>query len=257
MNRKTALFLPFVFVCATAAAQAGANGALSLSPAVVPLRGDFGQSTTQRLTLVNGTSLPFSFDLVAQDVVVKDGTRSFVDAGSIAGSIAATAVFSSRHVEVPAGESVSVTATFTLPADTSQRAVVAIFRGTNQIRKNGVPMTASLGTLLTFTLSDDIAMGARPLSVRPQSPSENLAVSGLCENSGKEPFVTRGVVAILDRNGALRGRTDIAPHRLLPGERTELGAEYPGELEAGRYRVLVTLDYEGHTLRQSAEVEVR
>ena len=46
-------------------AFAAEDGTLSLSPAVVMLSGSYGQSTTQTLTLLNGTSRPFSFDLVA------------------------------------------------------------------------------------------------------------------------------------------------------------------------------------------------
>ena len=115
MTRTTilliALFLAF-------GAFAGDDGALSLSPAVVMLRGEHGQSTTQVLTLRNGTSRAFSFELVAQDVIAPEGTRTLVDAGTIPGSIAETAVFSPRRVDVPPGQSVTVRVTVTLPPDT-------------------------------------------------------------------------------------------------------------------------------------------
>jgi hypothetical protein len=238
-------------------AFAAEDGTLSLSPAVVMLRGDHGQSTTQTLTLTNTTSRPFSFDLVAQDVVTKDGKRTFVEAGSIAGSIAATAVFSQKHVDVPPGETARVLMTVTLPPNTSQRAIVAMFRGTNKVMSGNTPMVASLGSLLTFQVGEAIELAAAPLTVRPQSATANLGVTHACSNPGSEPLVAKGVMAVIDQKGALVGKSALEPRRLLPGESAEISGEYAGELDPGKYRVFVTYDYEGKTLTQSAEVEVR
>lgn len=246
-----------VLVLFSLRASAAEDGALSLSPAVVMLRGDFGQSTTQTLAFSNGTSRTFEFDLVAQDVVTRDGKRVFTDAGAVAGSIAATAVFSQKHVAVAPGQTVAVTMTVTLPQGTAQRAVLALFRGTNRVMSGNVPMSASLGTLLTFTASDDLALSAAPLELQPQSAATNLAFSQTCTNTGREPFVAKGVMAILDERGALIGKSALAPHRLIPGESASLGAEYAGELAPGRYRVSVTYDYEGRTLSRAADVEIR
>src|SRR5215469_6581852 len=66
---------------------------ISLSPAVVMARGSFGQGLTQTLTLSNQTSAEFVFDLVAEDVVVKNGQRVYVPAGETPRSIAPIAVF--------------------------------------------------------------------------------------------------------------------------------------------------------------------
>lgn len=239
------------------AALAAEDGTLSLSPAVVMLRGDYGQSTTQTLTFTNGTSRAFEFDLVAQDVAVRDGKRVFVDAGTIAGSIAATAVFSQKHLSIAPGQTAAVSLTVTLPPATSQRAIVAMFRGTNHVMSGNVPMSASLGTLLTFTVSDELTLTAEPLAVQPQSAAANLSFLQSCTNSGREPFVAKGVMAVLDERGALVGKTALAPHRLIPGESTKLAGEFGGELQPGRYRVSVTYDYEGRTTSRSAEVEIR
>jgi hypothetical protein len=120
-----------------------------------------------------------------------------------------------------------------------------------------VPMTASLGALLTFSVGTDVQMSAEPLALRPQSATANLGVSHACKNSGHEPLVAKGVMAIVDAKGTLVGRTSLLPRRLLPGESAELGGEYAGELDPGKYRVLVTYDYEGQTLTRSAELEIR
>ncbi len=250
-------FISALFLLSAVTAFGAEDGTLSLSPAVVMLRGDHGQSTTQTLTLTNGTSRPFSFDLVAQDVVITDGKRRFVEAGSISGSIAATAVFSQTHVDVPPGDTVNVTVTVTVPPDTAQRAVIALFRGTNKVMSGNVPMVASLGTLLTFRIGDVIELSAEPLIVRPQSAAANLAVTQTCSNKGREPLLARGVMAVVNESGALIGKSTLDPRRLLPGESTEITGEYGGELDPGKYRVFVTYDYEGGTVTKLAEVEIR
>ncbi len=63
-----------------------------------------------------------------EDVVVRDGKRSFVAAGKIANGIATGTVTTPASVVVKAGEEASVQVTYTLPAETSQRAVVTFFQ---------------------------------------------------------------------------------------------------------------------------------
>src|SRR5262249_42233910 len=87
---------------------------ISLSPAVVMAHGSFGQGLTQTLTLSNQTSAEFVFDLVAEDVVVKNGVRAYVPAGETPRSIAATAVFSPKTVIVQPYTSSSVHVRLTL-----------------------------------------------------------------------------------------------------------------------------------------------
>src|SRR5436305_1872974 len=120
--------LALLILTVASAAHANAldrNGALSVTPAVIMLRGEPGQSTTQRMLLTNGTSRPFSFELVAQDVVVRSGKRLLVPAGEAPGSIAATAVFSKRSVTVKPGQTAAVDVTVTITTRTTVRAITA------------------------------------------------------------------------------------------------------------------------------------
>ena len=233
------------------------SGALTLSPAVVTLRGIYGQSTTQRVSMTNGTSQLFVCDIVVQDVIVRDGKRLFVSAGQSAGSIAATAVISPRSLSIRPGQTASVTVTVTIPQETSGRAVVVLLRGKNQMMLKGVPMVASLGSLMTFALSNDVSMATTAMRVTPPTATAMASVAQTCTNSGREPFVARGVVAILDSRGALVGKSVIEPKRLLPRETMELRSDYAGDLAPGRYRVMLTLGYEGQSLVRSAEMDVR
>lgn len=164
-----------------AATLHAADGTLSVSPAVVMLRGNPGQSTTQKLTIFNSTSRPYAFEMVAKDVVVRGGERSFVDAGTRPGSIAATAVFSQPAGTVAPGERMTVSVTVTVPENPSSRAMVALFHGTTRIQREGFALTASLGLLLTFTLSDEVHAKVSPLAITPPTEAEPRRLSRALE----------------------------------------------------------------------------
>ncbi|HWS71045.1 MAG TPA: Fn3-like domain-containing protein [Thermoanaerobaculia bacterium] len=257
MLRKFAFLLTALCALPAVMHAAATTGTISVSPAVVMLRGVAGQSTTQTLTVTNGSTQPFSFEMQANDVVVENGQRRFSPAGQIAGSIAGTAAFSQKLVTVAPGDTKQIDVTVTIPSNPASRAVVALFHGTNKLEKNGFNMTASVGTLMTFTLSDDVAMEAQPLAVTPPSGSANLTVAQECTNSGREPIVAKGMLAIVGGSGNLVGKTALPARRLLPGEKTDIRAEYGGDLAPGHYRALVTYDVESKLVTSSAEFDVR
>jgi hypothetical protein len=245
------------FILLLAMTAAAGEGSLSLSPSVVILRGVPGQSTTQTMKLTNGSSRPFSFDLQAQDVVVRNGRRIFVDAGQLAGSIAATATFSRKSVTLGSGESVRVDVTVTIPPKPASRAILALFHGTTKLKHGTIGSTVSLAMLLTFALSDDVLTSSTPLDVHPPTATSNLAVTQQLINSGPEPFVATGMLAIVSGKGALGGRTPVPAHRLLPGERTDVRAEYAGDLAPGHYRALMTYQLTATSITSAAEFDVR
>lgn len=254
MNFKFVMIALMFFAVPLLATQ----GSLSVSPAVVMLQGTPGQSTTQTLTIVNSSDQRFTFDMIAKDAVSRDGHRVYVDAGELAGSIAATAVFSRKSVTVAPGERANVTVTVTIPPNPSPRAIIALFHGTTRMKSAGGNATASLGMLMTFALSNNAAATATPLSVRPPSRTTNLAVSQQLLNTGSEPLLARGVLAIVNPAGALVAKQALPAHRVLPGENFDLRAEYGGELAAGHYRAFVTYDLQnGKPITSSAEFDVR
>jgi hypothetical protein len=244
---------------ALVAAASDSRPTLSLSPAVVLARGHFGQSLTQTITLTNQTGTTFGFEMLAQDVVVRKGKRVFIPAGEAPHSIAQSAVFSLRSGEVKPFSSVSVDVRVTVPATTDIRAVVAIFRGTTAYVPQGssVGLTASLGALITFNLTNDTRLEAGLVRVVRASASTNLSVEQSLANVGTEPVVPQGVAAILDSRGVLVGKMSFLPQRLLPGERLTFAAEYPGRLAPGTYRVLCSFQYEGKDLTSAGTFSVR
>jgi hypothetical protein len=239
-------------------APEGTRPSISLSPAVVMARGQFGQGLTQTLSLTNQTGSDFSFDLVAEDVVVKDGKRVFVPAGETEHSIAATAVFSQKTITIKAGATGSVDVQLTIPAATKIRAISAIFRGTDKLptSTSAVGMTASLGALLTFNLTDNATLEAGPIAVKPASDTANMVVSQWMTNTGTEPILPEGTTVVLNQAGALVGKAPFAPQRLLPGERLEFAAEYPEQLPAGSYKVLCSFQFEGKTFTKDANFKI-
>ncbi len=231
---------------------------ISLSPAVVMAKGSFGQGLTQTLNFTNQTGRDLTFELVAEDVIIKDGKRAFVPAGEMRDSIAATAVFSQKAVLVKAYSSAAVDVRLTLPAHTDVRAVIAIFRGTDVLPgSNGaVGMTASLSALITFNLTDNLKLQPEAVRVIPASESANMTISQWIANTGTEPALPEGTAAVLNTSGALVGKATFAPQRLLPGERLEFSAEYPGDLPPGSYRVLCSYQFDGKTLTSEGKFDV-
>jgi len=240
------------------AKENGLPPSISLSPAVVMARGAFGQGLTQTLTLSNQTNTDFAFDLVAEDVIIQKGERVYVPAGETEHSIAATALFTQNTVVVKAHTASTVDVRLTIPADSKIRAIVAMFRGTNRLAtsSSSVGMTASLGALLTFNLTDNVKLQPETVHVKPATETANLAVSQWIMNIGSEPVVPEGTAAILNSAGNLVGKTTFQPQRLLPGERLQFTAEFPEQLAPGDYKVLCSFQFEGRTLTSDATFKV-
>src|SRR5690349_1921405 len=232
---------------ATAPVQPADKPSISLTPAVVMAKGSFSQTLSQTLTLTNQTARDFAFEMVAEDVVIKDGKRVFVAAGETPNSIAASAVFTQKAVLVKPFSSASVDVRLTLPAETNIRAVVAMFRGTDKLptSSGAVGMTASLGSLITFNLTDNVKLQPEPVRVIPASETANMKIAQWISNTGTEPALPEGAAVVLNSGGSLAGKAVFDPQRLLPGERLEFSAEYPGELPIGHYRALCSFQFEG------------
>jgi hypothetical protein len=258
MIKKMTILMILSAVLATASALRAGDGAVSISPAVITLGGKVGQSTTQTLTFTNGTSRPLSFEMKAYDAVVRGGTRGFVEAGSIAGSIAATAAFSPKLFTASPGQSIQVSLTITIPPHASVRAIAVMCDGTTKLGTGPVRVSASVGTLLTFAIAGDvIAASASPLTVQPPTASATLVAAQQLVNSGTEPVVASGMLAIINATGSLAGKQEIPMSRLLPGEKKDVRVEYDGDLAPGRYRAMITYDLTDKTLTSSAEFSVK
>jgi hypothetical protein len=234
-----------------------ARASIALSPAIVMVRCKPGQSTTQTLTIVNHTPNEVRFNLETEDVLVREGKRSYSPAGQIANGIAASSVASPASVVVKAGEEASVQVTLTIPPETGQRAVVTFFRGGAVPPGNGaIGLAASLGTLITFNVSSDYRVEAEPVQASLQTPAANVILSEELRNSGSEPVMPKGVVVILNGSGKRVAIAPFSPQRLLPGERLIFAATNPAQLAPGRYRTLSSFEFEGKVLTSAGEFTI-
>jgi hypothetical protein len=209
------------------------------------------------MTITNQTPLDLVFHLSTEDVVIQDGKRSYSPAGQIPNGIASASVAAPASVTVKAGEKASVQVTFTLPPETGQRAVVTFFRGVSPIRADGTTgMSASLGTLVTFTLTTDWNIDIGPVQATPPTPTANMVLTQELRNIGKEPVLPKGVVVILTASGKRAAKASFDPQRLLPGERLTFSATNPAKLPAGRYRTLSSFEFEGKVQTNAGEFTI-
>jgi hypothetical protein len=243
---------------AQAADESGVpRASIALSPAIIMVRCKPGQSTTQTLTIMNHTAGEVRFNLATEDVVVRDGKRSYSTAGRISNGIAAGSVVSPASVVVKAGEEASVQVTLTLPPQTGQRAVVTFFRGGVVSNANGaIGLGASLGTLITFNVSSDYHVEAGRVEASLQSPTGNIILSEELRNSGSEPVIPKGVIVILNASGRRVAKAPFSPQRLLPGERLIFAATNPAQLAPGHYRTLSSFEFEGKVLTNAGEFTI-
>lgn len=248
-----ALLFAACFIPGTAMAAS-----LSLAPAVITAKASYGQSLTERLSISNQTGTLFHFEMIAQDIIVKDGKRVFVPAGKLDESIAATAVFSPQHLTVPPNSTGFVTVTVTIPQNTPVRAIAAIFHTqlAQAPRPGTVGLTASLGTLLTFNVTSNTSVVASPVQVSLPTATTNLSFNDELENTGTEPVIPKGVAAILADGQKLVGKANFEAQRLLPGEKLSFQAEYAGQLRSGKYKVLCTFQYQDKTASEEAEFTI-
>jgi hypothetical protein len=255
---RTLGWLPIILILSLPAYSAeGGGSTITLTPAVVMLEARSGQTATQTFTVDNHTPGRFSFELAALDVVVRNGTRTFVDAGETSGGIAQTAVFTPRFISLEPGQSASVLMTVTVPESPQSRAIVAMFRGTTAVAfRGGIAITGSIGALVTFTLSKQFHIENSAGGEVRVSSGKRLSLSQPLVNNGAEPVVPKGIVAILNAAGTLVGKIPVTGQRLLPGEKGEFKAEYPTPLNPGKYRALTSLKYEGGVFNTSADFVV-
>jgi hypothetical protein len=233
------------------------RASIALSPAIIMVRCRPGESTTQTLTIVNHTASEVSFNVASEDVVVREGKRTYSPAGQIRNGIAPSAVASPAVVVVKAGEEASVQVTLTIPPETGQRAVVTFFRGSVVPAGNGaIGLSASLGTLITFNVSGDHRVEAGPVQASLQTPAANVILSEELRNSGSEPVMPKGVIVILNTSGQRVAKAPFIAQRLLPGERLTFAATNPAQLAPGHYRTLSSFEFEGKVLTTAGEFTI-
>jgi hypothetical protein len=76
-------------------------------------------------------------------------------------------------------------------------------------------------------------------------------------NTGSDPMMPKGVLAIINEAGALVTRLPVSVPRLLPGETVELTAEHPGLPKPGNYKATFLLENEDAVFTNAADFTVK
>jgi hypothetical protein len=231
---------------------------ITLSPAVIMVKAKPGQTISQELTLSNNSGDELHFHMEAEDVVVRDGKRAFLPAGELEHSIARYASFSNSDPRVLPHSTVTTRVTLTLPPSPEPRAIACIFMGkTTMGTSQAVAMTASLGTLFTFTLAEDFRIEKQPLEVSVDPDARIITFHERLKNTGSDPIVPQGVIAVTNASGALIARMPVTSQRLLPGESLEFTAEHPGLPKIGNYKALFLVEHQSTFVSNAAEFTVK
>jgi hypothetical protein len=239
----SAVFVPAMNPVRAQGGSSSGEPSISLTPAVVMVKAKPGQTFSQDLTLYNNTTRELVFSMVASDVMVRNGQRTFVPAGEVDGSIAKTAVFTFPSVVVEPGQFGTTTVTVTIPPSPGPRAIACVFLGQTVVgTKNSVSMTGSLGALITFTLDDDFKVSSAPVQTVIDPELSSVVFHEQVQNVGTDPVVPTGVIAVTDDRGVLVARLPVPGERLLPGESRELTAEHAGLFKSGRYHVAFLME---------------
>ncbi|HEX6880250.1 MAG TPA: hypothetical protein VF135_07790 [Terriglobales bacterium] len=235
---------------------ANAQSTITVSPGGISMRGTAGGTATQNFTVSNGLPSTYRFEVEVMDVVVTNGQRNLVPAGVTAGSAAALAVVPPEPLFLAPGAHGVVPVTFVIPKQTDIRAVAVFFRGRPAAgTKSNIHL--NLGAVVDFSLSDQTQLDGKDLLVALQTPTTNLRISEELANVGREPFIARGVAAILEEPGKLVGKMNFDQKRMLPSERNTLHAEYPGTLRPGKYRIVCSFEYAGKTMTRTTSVSIQ
>lgn len=232
-------------------------GAISISPAALSLKGSPGRTITQLFEVSNSTDAAYFVDVDVQDVVVRQGKRAFVSSERMPDSLAALVSVPSRHALVQPGQSLKIPVTFVAPDVSRSRAVVVFFRASREHEVPNQPkIRLNLGTVVDFTVSNEVLLRVTSLAVEQQTNTNNVAITEELANVGPEPAIVRGVVAILSEKGDLVGKTEFQQKRLLPRESNLIRAEFPGVLKPGKYRAICTLEFADNAVTRTVELVV-
>jgi hypothetical protein len=195
---------------APAQASSGSQESFSLTPGLVIARVAPGQSFSQTLTLSNSTPYELTFELNASDLVAKNGEAAISPAGALPRSLAATAYFSQRVVNVKPQQSRTVEVTFTVPEGTSAQGLVVEFRGMDRVPLNpALGMTPSVGSLIAIA-TDPASDTPAEIESGRTAPAFNVSQwSNPTSSSGERP-------AISTRPG--EGPAGAAPESSWPSE---------------------------------------
>jgi hypothetical protein len=253
-------------VCALASVLCSARGAearqqvsLGVSPASVDAKVKRGASYTETYTLSNNTGTRLRFRCSVSDYWYDaNNQRVTGQPGTLPRSASPWVQFSPAEVIVEPHGQATVRAIITVPQTAAGgfytmptfEALPVETATAETSSSSGMTATASIGFrfrgLMMLTTEDAAEYNVEIMDggVRPPTASAPLELALDVRNRSTTHARVRGSFVILDSSGATAGRGRIQEKRFMPGQRAAYGAEWTGELSAGRYTAVVTLSYD-------------
>lgn len=262
MGRWAALLL-VLFLCA-APAQAPAQVAVGLSPALIDRRFEPGQAWAEGVFVRNNSDRPLRFRASVQDVWYNEKNEiTFSDPSTAPRSAAAWIVIIPRELFVPPGESRSARLLVTPPPGIQGGYYAVVFfeteAGTQQAPLTEILHTVRLGSVLLLRCvgTESYQVEIVELQATPASAGGGIDFHLVVRNRGNTHVYTDGVVALLNQDMQLVGRTRLQRKPVLPGQARPTQASWVSRLEPGQYLAVVTLsigDQEAVTSQVTFEI---
>ena len=237
-----------------AAAPAGAQTSVEVSPLRVELKAAPGGTTTQAITVNNtGTEAVRVRAAISDWHLSRDGAPQFLEAADTKYSASAWTRVAPPEQVIPAGKEAVVRFTLTVPAGTVpggyRTSVLFEFAPASAppvARGQSVQVRSRIATLVYANVGEPPAavdlIDLSPRIVAGQPP----AIVAVLKNTGRRTVRTRGTLTLYDKTGAVISQTVVPDVPVLPESEREVAivaidkdkpAPPPGE-----YRVEVRID---------------
>lgn len=224
---------------------------LNISPPSIHVSVKPGESASGNIVVDNRGESSLGILVYVQDWVYNpDGSKTFMAAGTAPLSCAKDIRVFPKTFKLEAGEKTSVQYTVTVPEDAKGGYYAVIFfesipaEEVNKTEGMVVRFAGRLGSIIYLeTEGKSIKSGVvKSFNVTPPHSDKPLEVSLSFENTGNVYIGAEGTLNITDKDGNVFGKEIFGPVNTLPGDTREAKVEWLGELEAGTYYAVVTLD---------------
>lgn len=241
--------LPLVLLAVLIAPVARADISIGASPAYLEMTLDPGRTSAQPILLFNSGSDPVTVKAYAWDWWHDpDNPRKFAPPGTLPNSAAKWISFVPEEATIDPGKAVNVTVVFNTPQDAKAgNYAVAWFEAIPAGRKDAreLRVGARLGVLLMTEIRGRTKpeISVADFKVTPPSATELLRATFTLVNSGDVHLFPKGTLVVMSKDNKLVGHTSFEKRRLLPQQRSDVEVKWGGELAAGEYSAILTVDY--------------
>lgn len=228
---------------------ARADVSIGASPASLEMVLDKGKTTAQTVLLFNQGKEPVTVNAYAWDWWHEPGNpRKFAPPGTLPHSAAKWISFIPEKITVNPGKGSNVTVVVNTPKEaTGGNYAVAWFEAVPEAnpKTKELRVGARLGVLVMTEVRGETKPGViiEEIGIAPPTASQPLKANIKITNSGDVHLFPKGTLVIMDRKRKLVGHVGFEKQRMLPGEERSVTVKYGGDLKAGDYEAILTIDY--------------